>query len=476
MNRAGLILVVLSALARLACGQEPAALQPAMTPSPTPAAGPVALNPALIARGQSAFAQSCVNCHDEARSLQKRKTFAGWLATVQRMAAKDGADISSADFVPIATYLASVAGATGADGGIDAAAAQAAGGWTIAGTISTLHRSASDEHLLENPGFFADVWVTAGYQSSGPWRATATVCTSCHARDNGAGNAFGLELVEGSATLDLRHLFHGCRCEDGRELLLKAGRFVAPFGAFAAMSHPGNYRTVTNPLMFNMGRRVLVPAFPPIQPVLPAPFSDEGIDFAFRQSIGDEWMFTFDAYAINGLQGVGPNILNRSRAYFDNNEEPSGGARFTIGADYFRFGASVLTGNLQDQQVQPRIYYTLSGVDVTSQISDRLRFYFEYAERKQNSLFAPGTKDTTFGIITQFEFRLWDHPYISLLLSYDTLEQQSAALGDPFLERFTSGFNIGLPGGSLLMINHERWMPRVGDDVDVFGVRWSISL
>jgi hypothetical protein len=43
---------------------------------------------------------------------------------------------------------------------------------------------------------------------------------------------------EGSATLDLRQLFHGCRCDDGRELLVKAGRFIVPFGAFAAMSNP----------------------------------------------------------------------------------------------------------------------------------------------------------------------------------------------------------------------------------------------
>src|SRR6185436_6576547 len=174
-----------------------------------------------------------------------------WLATVQRMAGKDGADVSSADVAPIATYLAAVAGG----GGGAAGEGGDGSGWSFGTTVSTLHRSASDAFPLENPGFFADVWVTASYQSSGPWRATVTACTSCHSRDNGAGFAYSLELVEGSATLDLRHLFHGCRCDDGREMLLKAGRFIAPFGAFAAMSNPGSYRTVTNPLMFNMGRR-----------------------------------------------------------------------------------------------------------------------------------------------------------------------------------------------------------------------------
>ena len=78
--------------------------------------------------------------------------------------------------------------------------------------------------------------------------------------------------------------------------------------------------------------------------------------------------------------------------------------------------------------------------------------------------------------MTQLELRLWDQPYISAIVRYDTLDHQSIALGPAMLNRFTSGFNIGLPGGSLLMINHERWMPKGSDHVDVFGVRWAVSL
>jgi hypothetical protein len=210
--------------------------------------------------------------------------------------------------------------------------------------------------------------------------------------------------------------------------------------------------------------------------VLPAPFSDEGIDFLFRTPVAENLMFTFDLYAINGLQGTGPNIFNRSRAYFDNNEDPSGGARLTLGGDYFRLGTSVLSGNLQDQGLT-RVYYTLAGADATAQITDRLRFYFEYAMRRQNSVFVPGSKETTLGTVTQLELRLWDQPYIGVLVRYDTLEHRNLAFGNDLLSRVTSGFNIGLPGGSLLMINHERWTPKGQDQhVDVFGVRWSVSL
>jgi len=258
-------------------------------------------------------------------------------------------------------------------------------------------------------------------------------------------------------------------------MLLKAGRFIVPFGAIAGMSNPGAYRTVTLPLMFNMGRRVFVPGSPPNQPVLPAPFSDEGIDFLFRTPVTENLTFTFDAYAVNGLQGTGPNIFNRSRAYFDNNEDPSGGGRMTLGGDVFRLGTSVLSGNLADQG-QPHVYYTLAGADATAQLTDCLRFYFEYAMRRQNSVINPGTKESTWGTVTQLELRLWDQPYIGALVRYDSLEHRNLSFGNDLLGRLTSGFNIGLPGGSLLMINHERWMPGIGRDVDLFGIRWVVSL
>jgi len=198
---------------------------------------------------------------------------------------------------------------------------------------------------------------------------------------------------------------HGCKCDDGYEMLFKAGRFIVPFGAFSEMANPSTYRTVTMPLMFNMGRRVFVPGWPPRQPVLPAPFSDEGFDFMYRAPVLENILFTLDAYAINGLQGTGSNIFNRSRAYFDNNEDPSGGARMTLGGDFFRLGTSVLSGNLADQG-QPHVYYTLAGGDATAQITDWLRFYFEYAMRRQDSAIAAGTKETTSGTVTQLELRL----------------------------------------------------------------------
>ena len=113
-------------------------------PPPLPDAAN-SLDPEAVGYGQAAFERSCTACHDAERAFGKSKSYAGWLATVRRMAAKDGAEISSADVVPIATYLASVAGdgaaARRSDGGEDGG-----GGWSFGTTVSTLHRSASDEY------------------------------------------------------------------------------------------------------------------------------------------------------------------------------------------------------------------------------------------------------------------------------------------------------------------------------------------
>jgi hypothetical protein len=334
-----------------------------------------------------------------------------------------------------------------------------------------MHRSASNDVPLEFPGFFPDVWLSASYQSSSFWRANVTSCTTCH-----SGTSSSLELVEGSVTVDLRQLYCGAPCDDGKEVLLKAGRFPVPFGAYTAMSHPGISRTVTNPLMFNMGRRVFVDgSSPPQQPVLPMPFADEGVDLMLRMPLGEEFTLAADLYAVNGLQGSGPNTFLRSRAYYDNNEQPSTGARLTLGNQFFRLGTSVLAGDLADTGA-PSTYYTLGGFDATVKISDRLRFYSEYAIRRQDSAFSPGQEEIAYGIVNELELQVSDEPYLGLLVRYDTLEHRHPIFGDASLERVTAGFNVGLPLGSLLMINYERWMPGEGDDADVFALRWSVSL
>jgi len=71
---------------------------------------------ALIERGRNTFSSSCTQCHDAQRSLSKQKSYSGWMQTIRRMAAMDGAQIPRSSFRAIATYLSSQ-NASGGDGG-----------------------------------------------------------------------------------------------------------------------------------------------------------------------------------------------------------------------------------------------------------------------------------------------------------------------------------------------------------------------
>jgi hypothetical protein len=42
-------------------------------------------------------------------------------------------------------------------------------------------------------------------------------------------------------------------------------------------------------------------------------------------------------------------------------------------------------------------------------------------------------------------------------------------------ERFTYGLNWLLPGGSLLILNHEHWMYDNRSPANIFGLRWTVA-
>ena len=67
-------------------------------------------------------------------------------------------------------------------------------------------------------------------------------------------------------------------------------------------------------------------------------------------------------------------------------------------------------------------------------------------------------------------------PVAPTVLNIRAAQLGSALTTDFRTKRFTWGFDIGLPGGSNLMLNHEHWsMPENLDSVDVFGLRWVLS-
>ncbi len=417
--------------------------------------------------GEALFQSACSQCHDTGRATAKQKSYDEWLFTVRRMAAKTGANIQEREIEPIAGYLASLNtdDAESDQGKVIPSVSEvlSASSVSLHATVSVLWRHGDEQ--VENQGFFPDIWVGAEWRpEDNPFSAQVMACTTCHTDGSGGMN---IELVEGSFSADLIQLLtrrNALVRDTDLQLEAKAGRFAVPFGAFSGMAHPGVYRTLTNPLMYNMGRRVGY-----YEPVLPMPYADEGADLHLGVPLPANFLVQMDGYAVNGLQEFG---FTPSRSWSDNNSNVALGGRATLGSSWIIIGGSFATGELQASGA-PRKNYTLSGGDVTLRYGDLIRVYYEYARREEDT--TPTLESVFSGDVAEVEGMVWRNPRVTLLLRYDTIDNP-AAYGGASIERFTWGPNITLPGGSLLIVNHEHWMHDAPlNDEDIIGVRWVAS-
>src|SRR5437588_8117813 len=208
-------IVLFGCTPRFMRAQEPAGPQKAdeATEKKAPAAGAgtakgKGFDPAVVAAGMAAFQRGCTTCHDAARALERTKDLAGWRATVQRMAARRGADIPSSDIEPIAVYLASrnaaaadTAADKATDGGTPASTAPPAPTSSMSSfvTISPLWRGGSNQ--LQNSGFAPLAWVGASWQGK-VVSARVTVCVACHGVMEQTFLS-RVDIVEAAARVDL---------------------------------------------------------------------------------------------------------------------------------------------------------------------------------------------------------------------------------------------------------------------------------
>ena len=448
------------------------------------------LSPDVVIEGKQAFLESCTDCHDASRALEKRKNLNGWRSIVRKMARKRNAIIYPEDFESIAIYLAWTAGPTSNTGTDGHATTEnqdsfAGGQLDFDATLSSLWRgSPNNNDDLENNGFFPQLWFGGQWHSNtSPMSFRVQACLTCHQKGSDTNR---LELVEGVVILDLNKAFG--TGVPGSKASIQAGRFIVPFGAFAQQSHPATFRTVTKPLMYNMGQAVNRDDIGPA--LLPMPFSDEGVMLNLSFPLSEDVTATIEPYLINGLQGdtTGVNFF-QSRGISDNNSEPAYGGRVTLGNRNIRLGGSYMAGRLNDDSgtgiLDRQLDVELIGADLTYRYQDIARVQVEYAKRSaERFLFLPGKlldNEKIDGFNVEGELRLSEKPRISLIGRYDRighnahLPPSGSSITDPDFDvsRITWGFNFTLPGGSTLQINHEHWlMPDELNDTDVIGIRW----
>ncbi|WP_254510269.1 hypothetical protein [Anatilimnocola floriformis] len=143
--------------------------------------------------------------------------------------------------------------------------------------------------------------------------------------------------------LDLNKAINPCCAEPLVKASVEACRFIVPFGAFAQQSNPGVYRTVSKPLIYNMGLRVRDGDLG--DPVLPMPYSDEGSVLSLGALVAGDTYVNWDSYVVNGLwAGIDGIDFDLSRDYVDNNNKPAVGTRVTLGSQMLKFGGSVMSG------------------------------------------------------------------------------------------------------------------------------------
>jgi hypothetical protein len=147
-----------------------------------------------------------------------------------------------------------------------------------------------------------------------------------------------------------------------------------------------------------------------------------------------------------------------------------------VGNQSVRWGASYMGGSLQDDGNTP-LWAEFYGTDVTAQFEDRVRLYFEYALRSNGQTLPLVGDNIAYGVVCEGEVRICCKPRISLVARYDNLIQKGYLIfRDTAVDRYTWGFNTALPGGSLLILNHEHWVfSSDRSDADVIALKWVAS-
>ena len=292
---------------------------------------------------------------------------------------------------------------------------------------------------------------------------SAKACFSCH----------GVEMEHLSVEYTPRNWFN-----------VSAGRVVVPFGDFANRVDPSSHRSVSAPLIFDMGRIPYGDRTGFNLGVVPAPYVETGVVVYGQSWIANRIQVWYGAYGVAGLKGS--NDVDwasmRSVYYADNNRLPAGGGRLALTWSQedpsavlgdVSVGGS-FTGGRYDQASS--LGYAAWGADAQLRLGP-LTLRGEYAARRTH--IDPNASGFRFVVVDPwFDKKGWyaeiEHPlgkYVGAIYRVDRMDRVGipvpgtiTAIGpDARITRYTAGLMVTPVTSLFLKASYEYWdMTNIG--------------
>ena len=157
---------------------------------------------------------------------------------------------------------------------------------------------------------------------------------------------------------------------------IQAGRIGVPFGEMSVRYDPTSHRSVSKPLIYDMGRMGYYGRGHFNLGVVPQPYVDTGVVFYGQIWPTEAMQIWYGAYVVAGMRGQNDIDFTamRSAPFVDNNREPAGGGRLSLtlsGSNPeapfkdFSLGASGMYGRYDPDHQRA---YTALGVDTSLRV------------------------------------------------------------------------------------------------------------
>jgi hypothetical protein len=287
---------------------------------------------------------------------------------------------------------------------------------------------------------------------------SAKACLSCH----------GIELEHAAFDFQPKVWFN-----------VQFGRLAVPFGEYSNRTDQSGHRTVSAPLIYDMGRMAYADRSEFNGPIVMLPYVDTGLMVYGQFFLGSVMQVWYGAYLVGGFKGAADVdwMALRSVPYTDNNRLPSCGGRLALTLTSppgrligdVSLGASY-TGGRYDRS--GRLQYHAGAVDLAIPIR-KITLRAEVAYRRTR--LDPAASGYGYVLIDDYfdkrgGYAELEHPlgrYLNMVYRYDRLDRigvplpGSAAAMTPRsrLERATAGLVVTPAASLYLKLSYEYWRP-----------------